>query len=90
MEAKMAYVARPSDFHAAVPFQAATLAPAATPERPSRRRLFLRMLDRLLDARQRDADQAVAEYVARRGKLTDSMEREIADRFATGNWGPRQ
>jgi hypothetical protein len=90
MEAKMAYVARPSDFHGAVPFQAATLAPAATPERPSRRRLFLRMLDRLLDARQRDADQAVAEYVARRGKLTDSMEREIADRFATGNWGPRQ
>ena len=86
----MAYVARPSDFHGARPFGEATLAPAFAPERPSRRRLWLRMIDRLLDARQRDADHAVAEYVARRGKLTDSMEREIADRFATGNWGPRQ
>jgi hypothetical protein len=85
MEATMAYVARPSDFHAAVPFKA----PAATPERPSRRRLFLRMIDRLLDSRQRDAEHEVAKYMARRGKLTDSMEREIADRYATGNWGPR-
>ena len=83
----MAYVARPSDFHGAVPFKAA---PATAPLSPPRRRLWLRLLDRMLDARQRDADQAVAQYVARRGKLTDSMEREIANRFATGNWGPRQ
>jgi hypothetical protein len=93
MEAKMAYVARPSDFHGATPYQAATqvanLAPAVTPERPSRRRLFLRMLDRLLDSEQRDAEREVAQYMARRGKLTDSMEREIADRFMTGNWGSR-
>jgi hypothetical protein len=89
MEANMAYVARPSDFHGASPYQAATLAPAVTPERPSRRRLFLRMLDRLLDSQQRDAEQDVAQYVARRGKLTDSMEREISDRFITGNWGSR-
>ena len=86
----MAYVARPSDFHGAAPYKAATLAPIVTPERPSRRRLWLRVIDRLLDARQRDAEQEVAKYMARRGKLTDSMEREIADRFATGNWGPRQ
>src|SRR5690242_2635188 len=93
MEANMAYVARPSDFRGAVPFQAATqaatLVPAATPERPSRRRLFLRMLNRMLDAQQRDAEQEVAKYMARRGKLTDSIEREIANRYATGNWGPR-
>jgi hypothetical protein len=48
------------------------------------------MLDRLIEARQSNAEQEVAQYLARRGKLTDSMEREIADRFATGNWGPRQ
>jgi hypothetical protein len=82
MEAKMAYVARPSDFHGAVPLKAA-------PERPSRRGFWRRMFERLLDARQRDAEQDVARYLARRGKLTDSMEREIADRFTTGNWGPR-
>ena len=85
----MAYVARPSDFHGAAPYQAATLAPAATPERPSRRRLWLRTLDRLLDTQQRDTERDVAQYMARRGKLTDSMEREIADRFITGNWGSR-
>jgi hypothetical protein len=89
MEAKMAYVARPSDFHGAVPFKAATLAPAAAPLPTPRRRFWLRMLDRLIEARQNDAEQEVAQYLARRGKLTDSMEREIAERFATGNWGPR-
>jgi hypothetical protein len=91
MEANMAYVARPADFRGAVPFKAATLAPAAAAPLPtSRRRFWLRMLDRLIEARQSDAEQEVAQYLARRGKLTDSMEREIADRFATGNWGPRQ
>lgn len=86
----MAYLARPADFHGAAPYKAATLTPAVSPLPAPRRRLWLRLLDRLLDSRQRDADKAVAQYVARRGKLTDSIEREIADRFATGNWGPRQ
>jgi len=85
----MAYVARPSDFHG-VPYKAAPLAPAAKPLPAPRRRLWLRMLDRMLDARQRNAEQEVAQYLARRGKLTDSIEREIAERFASGNWGPRQ
>ena len=86
----MAYLARPSDFHGAAPHNAVTLAPAASPLPAPRRRLWLRLIDRYLDTRQRDADKAVAQYVARRGKLTDSMEREIAERFANGNWGPRQ
>ncbi len=86
----MAYVARPSDFHGATPYKAAVLAPAASPLPTPRRRFWMRLIDRYLDGRQRDAENAVAQYVARRGKLTDSMEREIADRFATGNWGPRQ
>ena len=81
----MAYVARPSDFHGAAPFKAATLAPAAKPLSAPRRRFWLRMLDAVLDSRQRDAERTVAQYVARRGKLTDSMEREIADRLINGN-----
>lgn len=89
----MAYVARPTDFHGAIPFKAptqvatqvATLAPAATPLSAPRRRFWLRMLDAVLDSRQRDAERAVAQYVARRGKLTDGMEREIADRLINGN-----
>ena len=86
----MAYVARPSDFHGAQPYTAAPAAPAVSPLPAPRRRFWLRLIDRVLDARQRDAEQEVAQYLARRGKLTDSMEREIADRFMTGNWGPRQ
>jgi hypothetical protein len=84
MEADMAYVARPSDFHGAAPLEA-----APTPLPTPRRRFWTRLLDRLIEARQNDAEQEVAQYLARRGKLTDSMEREIAERFATGNWGPR-
>ena len=86
----MAYVARPSDFHGAAPYQDATSVPAASPLPTPRRRFWMRILNRMLDARQHDAEQEVAQYLARRGKLTDSMEREIADRFAAGNWGPRQ
>jgi hypothetical protein len=92
MEANMAYVARPSDFHAAAPYGPATqiiVVPAEKPLPAPRRRFWLRMLDRLIDARQADAEQEVTQYLARRGKLTDSMEREIADRFTSGNWGPR-
>ena len=86
----MAYLARPSDFHGAAPYNAATLAPVDSALPAPRRRFWLRLIDSFLESRQRDAEQAVAQYIARRGKLTDSMEREIADRFASGNWGPRQ
>jgi hypothetical protein len=86
MEAIMAYVAHPSNFHGAVPVKAA---PAAAPLPASRRGFWSRLLDAILDSRQRDAEQEVARYMARRGKLTDSVEREIAGRFTSGNWGPR-
>jgi hypothetical protein len=85
MEANMAYVARPSDFHGAVPVK--TPAGNATPA--PRRGFWSRLVDAVLDSRQRDAEQEIAGYMARRGKLTDNMEREIASRYATGNWGPR-
>jgi hypothetical protein len=83
MEAIMAYVARPSDFRGAMP----VARPAAAPRPAPRRRFWLRMLDAILDSRQREAEREVAAYVARRGKLTDSMEREIADRLIGGSGG---
>ena len=86
----MAYVARPSDFHGAAPYKAAPLAATRVAAPAPRRNFWLRLIDRMLDSRQRDAEQEVAQYLARRGKLTDSVEREIAERFASGNWGPRQ
>src|SRR5215475_12741134 len=80
MEAKMAYVARPSDFHSAVPFKGAS-APAAAPLSPARRRLWLRILDSILESRAREAETTAAQYIARRGKRTDSIEREIGERI---------
>lgn len=74
----MAYAARPHEFHSAQPYRQPA-AKAVLP--PPRRRFWRRMIDRILDAQQRDAQRAVERYVARRGKLTDSMEREIAERL---------
>jgi hypothetical protein len=83
-EAIMAYAARPTDFHGAAPYKAAATVPAVVAPTPPRNGFWSRMLDAILDSRQRDAERAVEQYVARRGKLTDSMEREIGDRFVNG------
>jgi len=72
----MAYVARSSDFHGAAPYKAAVPALAT-----SHRGFWRRLLDQILDSRQREAQRAVDRYVAWHGTLTDSMEREIADRL---------
>jgi hypothetical protein len=86
MEASMAYVAHPSNFHDAQPYRAPVVA-AAQPAPLPRRSFWRRLVNAIIDARQRDAEAAVAQYVARRGKLTDNMEREIAERFFRGSWG---
>jgi hypothetical protein len=54
------------------------VAPAA----PPKRRLFRRLLNAMIAARQRKAEREIARYVERLGgKFTDSAEREIAQRF---------
>jgi hypothetical protein len=78
MEANMAYLARPADFHGATPYR-----PAPS---PARRRGFWRafwraMVDAVALSHRREAEREVARYMARRGKLTDSIERELADRL---------
>ena len=72
----MAYLAHPREFQAAVPYR------PAQPKISSRRRGFWRTLyDAIMLAHQRDVEREIARYVGRQGKLTDSVEREIADRF---------
>lgn len=58
--------------------------PAATS--PARKYgLLRRLFDTLFEARQNRAQRTVDEYVARQGgRLTDSMEREIGERFFDG------
>ena len=81
----MAYVAHPREFQSAVPFkypaQQVASPQAATKPSIRRRGFWRRLYDAVMLAHQRDAEREIARYVARSGKLTDSMEREIAERF---------
>ena len=72
----MAGVARLSAFPRIEPY------PPPVPAPPPRRSFWYRMIEAVMDAQHRDAERAVAQYVARRGKLTDEMEREIADHIS--------
>jgi hypothetical protein len=75
LEAIMAYVARPHEFQPAVPYKYP--APQTTP----RRGFWRRFHDAIMLAHQRDVERDISRYMARSGRLTDSMEREITERF---------
>jgi len=77
----MAYVAHPREFHLATPYRPAE-ASSSTPRRGFWRRVY----DAIMLAHQRDVEREIGRYFARHGKLTDSMEREVAERFF-GNSG---
>jgi len=77
----MAYVAHPNEFRSAVPYQYPA-APARAPWRGFWRRVY----DAIMLAHQRDVEREISRYIARSGRLTDSMEREISERFF-GNSG---
>lgn len=80
----MAYAFRPADFHAASPHQPA-------PQPSARRRGFWRgLVDALMIAHQKDAQREIDRFVARRGKFTDSVEREIGERITSGDWTVRR
>jgi hypothetical protein len=85
MEAFMAYVARHSDFLGGQPLPAPRR--PATPAEPHRPGFWRRLLDAVVLSHQREAQRDIEAYVARRGKLTDSVEREIANRITSGRWG---
>ena len=78
----MAYAARPSDFHRDYSARPAVKAP-----RPG---FFSRILDAVIDTRNRQAQRDVEHYLARRGyRLTDSIEREMGERLIRGDWDSR-
>ena len=55
---------------------------------PKRRGIFRRILDAMMEARQREADRQIARFLAARSArfLTDDLEREISQRLSTSNW----
>ena len=49
--------------------------------------LLRRLYQSFRASRQRDADRQIAAFLARSGgRFTDSVERELFDRLATGDW----
>jgi hypothetical protein len=55
----------------------------------SKRSLLHRWFDAFIASRQRRAEREIARYIASRGGLSDSVEREIERRFLFGSTGDR-
>jgi hypothetical protein len=55
------------------------------------RRVFGDLLDAMYEARRRQTERDIANYVALRGgRITDDLEREIERRLLTSDWSPRE
>jgi hypothetical protein len=55
------------------------------------RRVFGALLDAMYEARRRQTERDIANYVALRGgRITDDLEREIERRLLTSDWSPRE
>jgi hypothetical protein len=53
-----------------------------TTTKPAARSLFLRFVDAIAASNQRKAEREIARYIRRSGgRLSDDLDREIADRF---------
>jgi hypothetical protein len=77
----MAYAARPSDFHRPVVLRRAPQAKSVL--QPG---LLRRLFDAVFVSRERQAERDVALYLARTGRLTDSVEREMSERIFRSDW----
>lgn len=77
----MAYAARPSDFHSPVVVPRAPQAKSV-----SRPGLLRRLFDAVFVSRERQAERDVALYLARTGRFTDSIEREMSERMFRSDW----
>jgi len=55
------------------------------------RRVFGALLDAMYEARRRQTERDIANYVALRGgRITGDLEREIERRLLTSDWSPRE
>jgi hypothetical protein len=79
----MSYAAHRRDFGSF-----ADEAPSKTETAPKRGGILRRVLDAIMEARQRDTDRQIARFLAARSaeRLTDDLEREISQRLSTSNW----
>jgi hypothetical protein len=50
-----------------------------------------RIIDAVLESRQRQADREIARFIARSGgRLTDDLERQMTQHLATSDWSVRE
>ncbi len=78
----MAYIATHRDFSPSFGSE-----PAAKAVKPS---LLRRLYDRFMEARQREANRALAQHLIRSGgRLTDDIEREMTQHLSRGDWNFR-
>ncbi len=83
----MAFIARQTDFHAAIESYRPVVATSAAP----RKGLLARLYDAIMDGRQRRAQRDIDRYVATHGRrMTDSLEREINARLLGDGWNVRR
>jgi hypothetical protein len=82
----MAYVATHRDLPSAI--RAET--PRAGADKVVKPGFWRRFYDALLDARQRQANRELSQFLVRSGgRLTDDIEREMSQRLLRGDWNLR-
>jgi len=79
----MTYAPRPNEF---IPYQEVLPVRVGRPKtiRPG---LWRRLVGAVFESRERQVERAAERYIARSGgRLTDEIERQIADHLITGKW----
>jgi hypothetical protein len=84
LEATMAYRANPAAFGGVTPVRPAQRQQTARPWRL--RDLWRGLVDAVMTAHQKDAQREIDRLVARRGKMSDGLEREIEQRMMGQRW----
>jgi hypothetical protein len=80
----MTYAPRPTEF---VPYFDTPIVTAPVRAEPRRRGFLRRVLGAVFESAERQAERDAAHVLERSGgRLTDSIERELTNRFITGGW----
>ncbi len=78
----MTYAARPNQY-----IDCQECRPAARRSAAPRRGFWRRLYDAVFQSRERQAERAIAAYLASTGgRFTDAIERELTERLASGDW----
>lgn len=88
----MTYAAGSTEFHpSSQPYRKTASVPAKQPQTTPSNGLLRRLLDAIMDSRQRHIQRDVERYIATHGsKMTDALERDINNRTLGDGWNFRR